>query len=199
MVPPASGKVSRVSPYSGSCSSLPFSGTGLSPALAGFPKTIPLTSTGPYGPYGRFCSPQPRRMNPAVWALSRSLAATKEIEISKGDFVSFSSSGYLDVSVPQVPFHTLWIGVWMTGFCPAGFPHSEICGSMGICPSPQLIAAYHVFHRLLVPRHPPCALLCLTCLGLFIPPLPSVAALQVCYILDVWPTIPLRYGRPFSM
>ena len=91
---------------------------------------------------------------------------------------------YLDVSVPQVPFHTLWIGVWMTGFCPAGFPHSEICGSMGICPSPQLIAAYHVFHRLLVPRHPPCALLCLTCLGFFIPPLPSVAALQVCYILE---------------
>ena len=24
--------------------------------------------------------------------------------------------------------------------------------------SPKLIAAYHVFHRLLVPRHPPCAL-----------------------------------------
>ena len=29
---------------------------------------------------------------------------------------------------------------------------------MGICHSPQLFAAYHVFHRLLVPRHPPCAL-----------------------------------------
>ena len=32
--------------------------------------------------------------------------------------------------------------------------HSEICGSKGICPSPQLIAAYHVLHRQLVPRHP---------------------------------------------
>ena len=40
----------------------------------------------------------------------------------------------------------------------AGFPHSDICGSMCICHSPQLFAAYHVFHRLLVPRHPPCAL-----------------------------------------
>ena len=33
---------------------------------------------------------------------------------------------------------------------------------MDICSSPQLFAAYHVFHRLLVPRHPPCALFCLT-------------------------------------
>ena len=43
----------------------------------------------------------------------------------------------------------------------AGFPHSDIPGSMDICSSPRLFAAYHVFHRLLVPRHPPCALLCL--------------------------------------
>ena len=28
------------------------------------------------------------------------------------------------------------------------FPHSEICGSIRICQSPQLIAAYHVFLRL---------------------------------------------------
>ena len=38
-------------------------------------------------------------------------------------------------------------------------PHSEIAGSKDICSSPPLIAAYHVFHRLLVPRHPPCALI----------------------------------------
>ena len=43
-----------------------------------------------------------------------------------------------------------------------GFPHSDTCGSLGVCPSPQLFAAYHVFLRLLVPRHPPCALFCLT-------------------------------------
>ena len=42
------------------------------------------------------------------------------------------------------------------------FPHSDISGSMDICSSPKLFAAYHVFHRLLVPRHPPCALFCLT-------------------------------------
>ena len=30
-----------------------------------------------------------------------------------------------------------------------------------MCSSPGLIAAYHVLHRLAVPRHPPCALVCL--------------------------------------
>ena len=39
-----------------------------------------------------------------------------------------------------------------------GLPHSEICGLTDICSLPQLIAAYHVFRRLLVPRHSPYAL-----------------------------------------
>src|SRR5690606_5327045 len=50
----------------------------------------------------------------------------------------------------------------MTGLQPAGFSHSEIHGSMLTCSSPWLIAAYHVLHRLLVPRHPPYALSNLT-------------------------------------
>ncbi len=98
---------------------------------------------------------EPRNARIPVWPLSISLAATLEID------VSFSSSGYLDVSVHRVPLHTLWIGVRMTGVLPAEFPHSDICGSKIICISPQLFAAYHVFLRLLVPRHPPCALFCL--------------------------------------
>ena len=76
--------------------------------------------------------------------------------------VVFSSSGYLDVSVHRVPFLTLWIGVRIPEVCSGRFPHSEISGSMGICPSPKLFAAYHVFHRLLVPRHPPYALISIT-------------------------------------
>ena len=39
-----------------------------------------------------------------------------------------------------------------------GLPHSEILGSTLFCSSPKLIAALHVLHRLLMPRHPPCAL-----------------------------------------
>jgi hypothetical protein len=37
-------------------------------------------------------------------------------------------------------------------------PHSEISGSKRVCRSPKLIAAYHVLHRLLAPRHSLCAL-----------------------------------------
>ena len=39
-----------------------------------------------------------------------------------------------------------------------GFSHSEIPGSKVVCTSPRLFAAYHVLHRLHVPRHPPYAL-----------------------------------------
>jgi hypothetical protein len=39
-----------------------------------------------------------------------------------------------------------------------GLPHSEISGSTPVCGSPELIAANHVLHRLLTPRHSPCAL-----------------------------------------
>ena len=45
---------------------------------------------------------------------------------------------------------------------PTGFPHSEISGSTLVCNSPELIAANHVLHRLLAPRHPPRALSSLT-------------------------------------
>ena len=126
------------------------SDTGLSPSVAGCSKAVLLSFADPT------MQSEPRNARIPVWALPRSLAATDGIDIS------FSSSGYLDVSVPRVPFHTLWIHAWMTEVRSAGFPHSEISGSMDICSSPKLFAAYHVFHRLLVPRHPPCALLRLT-------------------------------------
>ena len=44
-----------------------------------------------------------------------------------------------------------------------GLPHSEIRGSKVICTSPELIAACHVFRRLLKPRHPPSALVHFLC------------------------------------
>jgi hypothetical protein len=43
-----------------------------------------------------------------------------------------------------------------------GLPHSEISGSTLVSSSPKLIAAIRVLHRLLTPRHPPCALSNLT-------------------------------------
>ena len=100
-------------------------------------------------------SATPKSRSSSVWPLPISLAATLGIDLS------FSSCPYLDVSVQGVPHATLWIHVTLTEVYSAGFPHSDICGSKVICTSPQLFAAYHVLHRLLVPRHPPYALSCL--------------------------------------
>ena len=67
----------------------------------------------------------------------------------------FSSGGSPDT--PILKFSVTYLSM-----NPGEFPHSEIPGSMLICSSPRLIAAYHVFHRLPVPRHSPCALVRLT-------------------------------------
>ena len=60
------------------------------------------------------------------------------------------------------PTYTYLIQCTLHGYCPCGLPHSEIHGSRDICSSPWLIAACHVLHRLLMPRHSPCALYSLT-------------------------------------
>ena len=154
MVPPYSRKVPRVSRYSGYCP-LVFRFMYEAFTLSGrLSQNLSIT----INQYVSQSEPQIARN--LVWALSLSLAATKEID------VSFSSSGYLDVSVPRVPPAWLCIHHTVVKVCLTGFPHSEICGSLDICSSPQLIAAYHVFLRLLVPRHPPCALIRLTFLHL---------------------------------
>ena len=72
-----------------------------------------------------------------VWANPRSLAATGGIT------VVFFSCRYLDVSVPCVG-----MPYGMTHLQCAGLSHSEISGSKVICTYPELIAAYHVLHRL---------------------------------------------------
>ena len=146
MVPAHSHKVSRVSWYSGfrlvfssfMYGAFTLSGWSFQGHSIRFIKSIIRS--------------EPRSARTPVWALSRSLAATGKIT------VVFFSSGYLDVSVHRVPFITLCIYVMIHEVFSCGFPHSDICGSMCICHSPQLFAAYHVFLRLLVPRHPPCAL-----------------------------------------
>ena len=124
--------------------------TGLSPSLAGFPKTILLN-----------LSDQLRGPNPGMHAFRFGLFRVRSPLLTESHVV-FSSSGYLDVSVHRVPFHSLWIGLWILEVFSSRFPHSDISGSSDICSSPKLFAAYHVFHRLLVPRHPPYALISIT-------------------------------------
>ena len=62
---------------------------------------------------------------------------------------------------PGCPPMRLLFHLMVTGVCPVGFPHSDIHGSMPACGSPWLFAAYRVLLRQSVPRHPPCALICL--------------------------------------
>ena len=87
-----------------------------------------------------------------VWARPISLATTLGITIV------FSSWGYLDVSVLPVRFSLCEI-IPLHGI---GLPHSEISGSKLTYSSPEHIGVSPVLHRLLVPRHPPCALIHLT-------------------------------------
>ena len=124
--------------------------TGLSPSLAGLSRTIPLTNRLTYAV-----------LNPRVHALWFGLFRFRSPLLTESHVV-FSSSGYLDVSVHRVPFLKLCIGLRILEVCSSGFPHSDISGSKDICSSPKLFAAYHVFHRLLVPRHPPYALSSMT-------------------------------------
>ena len=129
--------------------------------LRGFHPLRPHFPVGSAGDCSKVRSPKPQNARALVWALSGSLAATSEIT------VVFFSSGYLDVSVRRVPPVKLWIHLTVPEGSSGGFPHSDIRGSMDMCSSPRLFAACHVFLRLSVPGHPPCALLCLTNLNPF--------------------------------
>ena len=128
---------------------IPVSLTGLLPSLVPLSNGVQLQELS----IMQVRTPVVRR--PSVWALPISLAATLGID------VSFSSSGYLDVSVHRVPSVHLWIQCTVTEVCSAGFPHSDIHGSMLAYSSPWLFAVNRVLHRLLVPRHSPCALISL--------------------------------------
>ena len=91
MVPPASHRVPRVLRYSGSrLSGFTFSYVALT--LYRRPSHAVRLAT----PDHDVC-PQPRRINPPVWPLPRSLATTCGIS------VDVFSSPYLDVSVQAVP------------------------------------------------------------------------------------------------
>ena len=133
MVPPNSDRVSRAPPYSGYHYLLSFiTYTGLSPSMAS------LSSNFQFYLHRISWSYNPNiAVTTLVWANPRSLATTYGIT-----FVFFSSA-YLDVSVQRVCSP---IGVLCLQH--SGLPHSEICGSIRMCQSPQLFAAYHVLHRL---------------------------------------------------
>ena len=156
MVPPSSHRISRVRRYSGSSWLFPLF-TYVALTLFDWPsQTIQLRF------HMRIAVRTPQVLLPAVWPLPRSLATTNGISFD------VSSSPYLDVSVQAVPLIHLWIQCMMTGLPPAGLPHSGIHGSRPAFGSPWLFVDRYALHRLLVPRHPPCALSSLTILVLML-------------------------------
>ena len=162
MVPACSIKVSRVSMYSGyRLVSFPF-------AYGAFTLSGRLSQNLSARITESIMRSEPRCARTTVWPLSISLAATLEIEFS------FFSSPYLDVSVQAVPHAHLWIQCTLTELHSAGFPHSDIHGSMPAFGSPWLFADCCVLRRLLVPRHSPCALCSLTIITLWLSPLRAI-------------------------
>ena len=128
--------------------------TGLSPSLAGFPKTILLGSL----VNSAVRTPECTHSGLGSFPFARRYSGNHYCFLFLRLLRCFSSPGSL-----CTPIGLALIQCTVAEGFSAGFPHSEICGSRDMCSSPQLIAAYHVFHRLLVPRHPPCALSSLTC------------------------------------
>ena len=146
MVPVDSVGVPRAPTYSGtSCKRRRFNCRvrGCHPLWLTFPDhsaSRPLCNSykRPYNPAGKI---------PTVWAVPLSLAATDGIDFS------FSSTGYLDVSVHRVSDPYLWI---QYGTVRESWDHHSFVNS------PRLFADFHALLRLLTPRHPPCALNSLT-------------------------------------
>ena len=105
MVPLDSHEVPRASQYSGTgCVLFGFEYGAITRCGGAFQLTSSAYSriayAGPTTPNGR---------NHSVWALPISLAATLGVSFD------FSSSGYLDVSVPRVASLKLWIGFKVAG------------------------------------------------------------------------------------
>ena len=119
MVPPVSHRVPRVQRYSGySLIKFGFRLRDSHPLWLAFPCHSSNL-------FYRFVSPQPRRINPPVGPLPRSLATTSGIS------VDFSSSPYLDVSVQAVPFLHLFDSMqddWILSSRVAPFGNPRING-----------------------------------------------------------------------
>jgi hypothetical protein len=138
VVPPGSHRVSRVRRYSGTprqAARIRVRGPNpVSPAFPGRSASARLCDCTMRGPTTPAALAQP-----PVWPLPRSLATTRGIS------VDFSSSGYLDVSVPQVAAAAPMCSArGAGGWPPAGSPIRRSAARSGYVP---LTAAYRSLSR----------------------------------------------------
>ena len=134
MVPPSSGRISRVPPYSSTAEQL-FVSTGLSPAVGGL--SIPLRHTS-------------LLRNPSGLLPFRSplLRESRLISFPPGTEM-FQFPGLASAGLCIRPEDTQM----------RGFPHSESPWSKTLCVSHGTFGAWPVLRRRLMPRHPPRAFL----------------------------------------
>src|SRR5271170_5903511 len=102
-----------------------------------------------------------RSYNPRVQAPRFGLFRFRSPLLSESRLIYFPPGTEM-VHFPGLARTRLCIQRAVYWFYQYGFPHSDIPGSKPVCGFPRLIAAYHVLHRLLAPRHPPYALSSLT-------------------------------------
>ena len=144
MVPPDSGRIPPVPPYSGSpAPKIVFSPTRLSPPTVVLSSTVLLRLFYDL----RVLQPRIRRNESGLGssAFARHYSRNHFCFLFLCLLRCFSSAG----SPPNSR---------MSGLQPDGLPHSEIRVSSLICSYARLIAACHVLLRLQEPWHPPCAL-----------------------------------------
>ena len=95
-------------------------------------------------------------LSPTMAALSRAFsyqlsslrASPRSLAATEGISVDFFSSGYLDVSVPPVRLLHLCIQCKIPTRKSVGFPIQRCPDHSSFASSPNLIAGFHVFHRL---------------------------------------------------
>ena len=152
MVPAPSYEISRVSHYSGFYLVNLFFVYWTFTVFGLLSQTILLNSL------NQLCSPNPR------WISSSGLGSSYFARHYFRNRVFFLFLWVLRCfSSPRSPPIHYFTHVWINQlFSWLEFPHSDIHGLLNICFSPWLFAAYHVFLRLLVPRHSPYALSSLT-------------------------------------
>ena len=136
------------------------------PACFRLPGSHRLWPTVPGRSANRLVSDSPasrpdRPCNPGVQARRFGLFRVRSPLLAESLLFSFPAGTEM-VHFPALSFPAYVFSREYPGITPGGFPHSEISGSTPVCGSPKLIAAYHVLHRLLAPRHPPYALSSLT-------------------------------------
>ena len=167
MVPPDSHGISRAPCYLGTRSEVhAISSTGVPPSMPHFQSASTMTRifdslSGRQSQLNGPTTPTTQRL-PAITRNRFSLFRFRSPLLTESRLLSLPEGTEM-FHFPSFPPHALYIQARVTGHDPQlGFPIRKSSDHSSVASSPRLIAGSYVLHRLLVPRHPPCALKNLT-------------------------------------